>query len=226
MSEKARNKNEDEFAFGMHSATKGQAGKHGRNDVHANALSHDAVKLLKTQDAGYLRVVAGRGRKELRDLEEKIGLDTKQGAGKKIIFVDEDQDVSAKDNSQSENHTTRDIDMADTEQERVDPLVNFENTETSQAGINIEKPADTSSKPKSKKAVAAHRQALHDIRVARKRRKRAAEIMGTKLELLKKRQKEIMAAAGELELQRAKMARTVGGVNKQGVKWKITERKR
>jgi hypothetical protein len=47
-----------------------------------------------------------------------------------------------------------------------------------------------------------------------------------KLELLKKRQKQIMAAADKLELQVAKMARTVGGVNKEGIKWKIMERKK
>ena len=44
--------------------------------------------------------------------------------------------------------------------------------------------------------------------------------------MLKKRQKEILKVADQLELQRAKMTNTVGGVNKDGVKFKIRERKR
>ena len=46
------------------------------------------------------------------------------------------------------------------------------------------------------------------------------------MEVLKKRQKEILAAADALELQRAKMAGSLGGTNKNGVKFKIRERKK
>ena len=73
----------------MLSANKAEAGKHGRGDVQANRLSHDAVKLLKSQDAGYLRVVAGRGRKELERLEQTVGMDGGMKKGTKVVFVDE-----------------------------------------------------------------------------------------------------------------------------------------
>lgn len=82
------------------------------------------------------------------------------------------------------------------------------------------------SKPKSRKALAAQLDVAARLRLERKKRKRLQELRVAKLEALKKRQKEVLAAADELDLQRAKMARTVGGVNKNGVKFKIRERKR
>ena len=48
----------------------------------------------------------------------------------------------------------------------------------------------------------------------------------SRLRALKKRESELVAAEEELELQRAKMNNTVGGVNKNGVKFKVRERKR
>ena len=67
LSQKARERNPDEFAFGMISQGRAGLGKH-KSKVHDDTrpeglkarvkdgipLSHDAVKLLKTQDAGYL----------------------------------------------------------------------------------------------------------------------------------------------------------------------------
>jgi U3 small nucleolar RNA-associated protein 11 len=66
----------------MLSAGKGSQGKHGRGE-ETNRLSHDAVKLLKSQDAGYLRTVAGRGRRELERLEQVVGLEGVLGTGEK-----------------------------------------------------------------------------------------------------------------------------------------------
>lgn len=47
-----------------------------------------------------------------------------------------------------------------------------------------------------------------------------------RLKALVAREEELMLAERELELQRAKMANNIGGVNKEGVKFKIRERKR
>ena len=44
--------------------------------------------------------------------------------------------------------------------------------------------------------------------------------------MVKKKERELAAAEEELEKQRAKMSNSVGGVNKNGVKFKIRERKR
>lgn len=226
LSQKAREKNEDEFAFGMLSANKAQAGKHGKGDTQANRLSHDAVKLLKSQDAGYLRVVAGRGRKELQKLEQEAGMESGNAKGRKIVFVDDpDEKVDALARSSTKKRQLDAEIFPDAGMEVVDSTIETENVELV-PGTDSGDSGLKTTYPKSKKALAAERNALRDLRIARKRRKRLAEMRVAKLEALKKRQKEIMAAADQLELQRAKMARTVGGVNKDGVKWRIRERKR
>jgi len=46
------------------------------------------------------------------------------------------------------------------------------------------------------------------------------------LQALKKREQELTAGLQELNLQRAKMSNSIGGVNKNGVKFKMRERKR
>lgn len=47
-----------------------------------------------------------------------------------------------------------------------------------------------------------------------------------RLAALKVREKDMMDAEHRLELQRARMGNSVGGVNKAGTKWKVRERKR
>lgn len=210
----------------MLSAAKSKAGKHGRRDEQANQLSHDAVKLLKSQDAGYLRVVAGRGRKELEKLEQLVGMDGGSEKGTKVVFVPDEEEES-----RAGKRRSLDIEMAVYgEMDNVGSVSRAENIAPKMISAgdanNTKVSATNADATRSKKALAAERNALQDLRAVRKRRKRLAESRVTKLEALKKRQKEIMAAADELELQRAKMTRTVGGVNKDGVKWKIRERRK
>jgi U3 small nucleolar RNA-associated protein 11 len=227
LSQKARDKNEDEFAFGMLSADKGRAGKHGRGDTLKNRLSHDAVKLLKTQDLGYLRVVAGKGRREISKLEEEVGMTEPQERVKKVLFVDENNGLKKLKRTASKREK-RDDTVAEKAkyQDKDNDSDLAESLPAMDTADDIEPSTAKSAAPKTKKSLAAQRDALQDLRAARKRRKRLAELRVAKLDALKKRQREIMAATDELELQRAKMARTVGGVNKDGIKWKIRERKK
>lgn len=58
-------------------------------------LSHDAVKLLKTQDAGYLKTIAQTTRKKRERLKEEIlvqegvkGLKGQDGRRRHLIFVE------------------------------------------------------------------------------------------------------------------------------------------
>ena len=190
----------------MLSASKAEAGKHGRRDGQANRLSHDAVKLLKSQDLGYLRVVAGKGRREISRLEEEVGMDKPSERGRKVVFVDEDVREQLRAGKSRRLGGERNEDEAQaSSRPGMDASVNPDQAEPS---------AVKSTAPRTKKALAASRDALRDLRAARKRRKRRAELRVLKLEALKKRQREVMAAVEELQLQRAKMARTVGGVNK------------
>ena len=213
----------------MLSAGKASQGKHGRGE-ETNRLSHDTVKLLKTQDAGYLRTVGGRGRRELERLEQVVGVDSvlgtgKKHTGKKVVFVD-GEEVEQK----GRRGRKRKSDEMDQEN-GMD--VGATNADTDNVGHNAPvvheqdaKDAAIPAKPISKKALLAEQQAMLDLRAARRRRKRLGELRAAKFEALKKRQNEIMAAAEQLELQRAKMSRAVGGVNRDGVKWKIRERKK
>lgn len=215
----------------MLSAGKASQGKHGRGE-ETNRLSHDAVKLLKTQDAGYLRTVAGRGRRELEKLEQVVGLEgvlsseERKQVGKKVVFVDgeggEQGEKKGRKRKAGEMNEEDGADGMDTDIYTKEG--DFNNT-AEIADLNQSSTA-APAKPKSKRALQTEQQAKLDLRAARRRRKRLGELRAAKLEALKKRQKEIMAAAEQLELQRAKMSRTVGGVNKDGVKWKIRERKR
>lgn len=216
----------------MLSTNKAQAGKHGRGDRQANRLSHDAVKLLKSQDVGYLRVVAGRGRKEIMRLDEEVAMTKLSENGRKILFVEEAERLDGtKGGAETRKKLSNEVATAgNNHHEQEVPFLGTENlapiTGPTVHALNIDSSTTKHTAPRSKKALADQRDALRDLRAVRKRRKRLAELRIAKLEALKKRQREILAAANELELQRAKMARTVGGLNKDGVKWKIRERKR
>lgn len=235
LSQKAREKNPDEFAFGMLSQGKAGLGKHKAgakaNGEAGGPLSHDAVKLLKTQDANYLRDVMAQGRKEMERLRQEVGMDavTLNGPGqaKRKIFAEDD-------NLETPREKMRKSDAEILEPSTV-VCVNIP-SETSPLQlphdvkiVDIDVDEDIPSNkpgPKSQKALAAEQDAAARLRTERKKRKRLQEMRVAKLEALKKRQREIMAAADQLDLQRAKMARTVGGVNKNGIKFKIRERKK
>ena len=230
LSQKAKERNPDEFAFGMMSAEKGTAGKHGKGGNEA-LLSHDAVKLLKTQDSGYLKMVSNRGRREVEKLEQQVKLaevmreDDATKAGRKIVFSDEATPKGSKKRKRfsrdMESEILQEVSQpmdADQDsdyasiQQQVREYVDDENNSAS-----IRRPKS----PSTKDSLASKR-----LLAERKRRRRLQELRANKLEALKKRQREILAAANALDAQRARMARTVGGVNKDGIKFKVRERKR
>ncbi|KIW12628.1 hypothetical protein PV08_09906 [Exophiala spinifera] len=240
LSQKARERNPDEFAFGMLSQGKAGLGKHkasakGDGTSAGAPLSHDAVKLLKTQDAGYLRTVVAKGRREIERLQQEVVLDavtlgSRPGNKQQHKRFDDEenhrQDVSAAAKGKKRTSTG----------EVVTPglvtaaLVDEESTNTVEANSHLEGDDEQSlvgkTKPKSKKALLAEQDAAARLRTARKKRQRLQEMRVAKLEALRKRQREILAAADQLDLQRSKMAGTVGGVNKNGLKFKIRERKK
>ncbi|KAJ9494416.1 hypothetical protein LTR99_010819 [Exophiala xenobiotica] len=230
LSQKAQEKNPDEFAFGMLSQGKAGLGKHKsstKDGVPTGPLSHDAVKLLKTQDAGYLRTVAAKGRKEIERVKEEVGLDSvtlggKAGSHKRFSDQDTVFNRSKKRTADGEVlETAYDLAANTIAEMEVRASALLQETADPENEPDMEKP-----KPKSKKALLAEQDASARLRTERKKRKRLQEMRVAKLEALKKRQREILVAADQLELQRAKMARTVGGVNKNGVKFKIRERKK
>jgi U3 small nucleolar RNA-associated protein 11 len=230
LSNKAKERNPDEFAFGMMSAEKGTAGKHGKGGNEA-LLSHDAVKLLKTQDSGYLRTVSNRGRREVEILEQQVRLaeamkeDGTSKAGKKIVFVDDERPQSSKKRKRPSTDgdlgVLQEVTQPAAANQRPDDIIAQSQRSEALVDENTPQPVQKSRAERIKELTASKRLLLE-----RKRRRRLNELRANKLDALKKRQREILAAANELEAQRARMARTVGGVNKDGVKFKVRERKR
>lgn len=178
------------------------------------ALDIDTVRLLKTQDLGYLRTMRNVVAKEVKELEEKAviagafaGIDTNeesdedddfdsddeappkskpQARPKKIIFADSVEEVDEKLPEPEEEDD--DVDMSDDDFEK------------------FEKEKD----PQTLK------------------REENAERLRRKLQNAKRKLKALTDAENELEMQRARMAKTatVGGITKSGKKIKVRERKR
>ena len=224
LTQKSREKHPDEFSFGMLSQ-KGQ-GKHGQRGDE-NRLSHDAVQLLKTQDAGYLRNAMQRTRREVEKTSEEVGMDgvlrRRSGGGKKVVYGDDGEPEPVR------KKLRRSSDISEDSNGDLDGLHSTTTVPTTEEDVikpATTNPAKSSPKALSRKQLEKEKDRLAQLKIDRKRRKRMQELRAAKLEVLKKRQKEILAATNELELQRAKMGGTVGGVNRNGVKFKVRERKR
>lgn len=220
---KAAERNEDEFYFGMlsrgkFSADKLAGGKKWTGTVAGDrgnkALDMDTVRLLKTQDLGYLRTMRNVVAKEVKELEEKAviagafaGIDTNeesddeddfdsedeapkrprsQSNPKKIVFAESIEEVDEKIPEPEENDD--DVDMSD------DDFEKFEEEKDPQT----------------------------------LRREENAARLRRKLQNARKKLKALMDAENELEMQRARMAKTatVGAIAKNGKKIKVRERKR
>ncbi|KAE8379937.1 small-subunit processome [Aspergillus bertholletiae] len=236
LEEKARDRNPDEFAFGMMSAHSQKAGKHGAAARQSAAgLSHDAIKLLKTQDAGYLRTTGERVRRQMDKLEQEIQLQEgmvqslvgKKQKKKKASVRDEDDedgfdfDFDEESESESEARPKKTVFADDKLEQRAlkQKQVQAENSEVDESFEDLQR-------KKTARELEADRLALQEARRARKIKKRAAEARQNKLEVLQKQYNDITAAERQLDWQRGRMDNSVGGTNKNGIKWKIRERKR
>lgn len=148
-------------------------------------LSQEAVRLFKTQDLGYVRTMRNKALKEVEELERRaVGI---KGAGKKVVFVDDEEEQRRK----VEDTAGMDIDSDDDEEEEAET----DDIETKNF---------------------------------RKMQQKEADKLEGRLETARQRLEALTDAEQALELQRARMAKspTVGGVTKNGVKFKVRERKR
>ena len=229
--QKAAERNPDEFHFGMMSS-KTHNGGPKIADRGNKALTQDAVKLLKTQDAGYLKTMAQRTRKERERLEEEYIL----GEGDGVM-------VLGGNSSGSDRHHTVFVEST-AEQKSFDPAGFFDTTADGlgkkynrprveqQVSADSDREAENqSARPedgftKSRITAGLEEQARKEVRALRKRHKREQEVRKSKLEALKVRERDLVAAEQALELQRARMSNSIGGVTKAGVKWKVRERKK
>lgn len=210
----------------------GKQGKHG-NRESGQSLSNEAAKLLKTQDAGYLRTVGERIRREMERLEQEVqmqdGIQEVLGEGQtKQKDADEEDDFFDFEEEEEEGKPKKVVFAESREEQRElgRELDEASDEMDDDSFGQLSKKQQNQNQKKSKKQLEAEVQALRELRAARKAKKRAAEVRRNKLQALKKQYAEITAAERELEWQRGRMDNSVGGTNKNGVKWKIRERKK
>lgn len=191
-----------------------------------HSLNHDVARLLKTQDAGYLKTMAQSTRKAREKLQreyvlkeggtpEILGENPKAKNGKHVLFVEsrDEQRLS------QPNKETLEMDINPSKPENFHDGMTDREVRKPQIQPSLDR---LKSRKFSEIELGAHKQ----IRAMRKRRKRNQEALRSKLEMLRSRERDLLAAEHELDLQRAKMSNSVGGVNKAGLKFKVRERKR
>jgi U3 small nucleolar RNA-associated protein 11 len=194
------------------------------------ALSTDVVKLLKTQDAGYIRTMLQVARKEREELEQRLILEEQGEAralkdgqkakkGKHRVFVENEEEQEEFD---PEAWFGRGEEIPAKAGEQVEPQWTDDDEEDESQDEDTRQPK----KMLSKKKLEAQELAARQKKKFDKTRLRSQTRTAYRLEMVKKKERELMAAEEELEKQRAKMSNSVGGVNKNGVKFKIRERKR
>ncbi|KAH7313609.1 cgi-94 protein [Stachybotrys elegans] len=221
--EKAADRNEDEFYFGMMSrqgpGSKIQDGKSWSGTVQGDrgnkSLSVEAVRLMKTQDMGYVRTMKQIVSKEVARLEERVvmarGLnhldDVEEDDGDDDFYDDDDEDDDEKPAAKrSKPSAPRKIVFMDEEAERDEAMQEIEQQEedNDDAGTGAEIPHEEARRIKS---------------LARARRE---------LEHARKKLKALTDAERELDAQRTKMAKTAtsGGYTRRGKKIMVRARKR
>lgn len=199
------------------------------------ALSMDVVKLLKTQDAGYLRTMVQRTRKERERLEEEMRLGEGEEEdlqvlkgdgegekrGKHTVFVDL---VQQQKSFEPGEWFGTDRDGLEKSYNR--PRRRSEGVPSTREEDDAVQHPENANKSRSQRAKDAEGQAVKEAHALRRRRQKAQEVRRIRLEALRARERDLQLAEQELENQRAKMTNTLGGVNKEGVKFKVRERKR
>jgi len=237
--QKATDRNPDEFYFGMIRAKTKDGVK--ISERGNQSLSAEVVSLLKTQDSGYLRTMLNKTRRERERLEENFQLCEKRGEGKLSGELTTLKESAGKE---ARNHTV----FVDDEVMQKEFVIE-EWFGTDEAGIRraYNRPRKTSNqednfltdgqreqssmpvknqKSQKQRTKEAEHQAWKDERALQKKREHVQEVRRSRMEAVKAREKDLFNAAQELDLQRAKMNNTVGGINKNGVKFKVRERKR
>ncbi|KAI6804372.1 hypothetical protein KC361_g90 [Hortaea werneckii] len=219
LQQKASERNEDEFYFGMvNSETQGgiKQGKRGEENSGGSggrSLPEAVVKLMKTQDVGYLGLVVQRTRRLRERVEQEVvsgevGVDVRGSGrgmgGKKVVFDEEGEMVGGGAADEEVNDVGMDL----------DGLADLDGLEGPDDGADVSMDEEED-EGLSKEELAA-----------RRRKKNALKAKQRYLDALRDREDQLTEALRRVEAQRARMNGTVGGVNKNGVKFKVRERKR
>nr|G0SF32.2 RecName: Full=U3 small nucleolar RNA-associated protein 11; Short=U3 snoRNA-associated protein 11 [Thermochaetoides thermophila DSM 1495]5OQL_H Chain H, U3 small nucleolar RNA-associated protein 11 [Thermochaetoides thermophila DSM 1495]6RXT_UK Chain UK, U3 small nucleolar RNA-associated protein 11 [Thermochaetoides thermophila]6RXU_UK Chain UK, U3 small nucleolar RNA-associated protein 11 [Thermochaetoides thermophila]6RXV_UK Chain UK, U3 small nucleolar RNA-associated protein 11 [Thermocha len=218
--QKAAERNEDEFYFGMMSRKgPGSALTRGKGftgtvdgDRGNKALSVETVRLLKTQDLGYVRTMRNIAAKELKELEERY-----------VLAGGADQPVE-------EFNSDEDEEESGSKQAKPKKIVFFEGVEERQQALEKQK-ADEEMKDYDEEEDGYDfddEEEMTEKEKEERRKQLVLEKLARKVKAARKKLKALADAEYELELQQAKMAKTAtsGGFTKSGRRIKVRERKR
>ncbi|MCJ1422703.1 hypothetical protein MMC29_000583 [Sticta canariensis] len=231
--QKAADRNPEEFHFEMISSKTHDRGQKFTDRGNA-VLSQNTVKLLKTQDACFLKTMIQTTRKVRERLEQEVTIGGGEDVGltsgefgrvqsRHMCFVDTVEE--------QKQFNTKGV--PGTKRAEFSPAFDpsrVEQDDLLEIGEEIDN--GPSQLRKLRKTSSSHRDlkeddsALRKDKFLRKLRKRGKEARTSRLNLLKLRERELLAAEQEIGLQRAKMNHSVRGMNKTGVKWKPRERKK
>lgn len=195
-------------------------------------LGQDVVKLLKTQDMGYVTTMLQKTKRARARLEQEFVLSEDQGT--KVLGL-----LSSQASSQGKGSRTVFVsNMEEQRQDNSNQGVTFPQDSTTRERGNTfmnEKEEDSDGEPLvylpkettlSRRAAACQKLAVKQDKLLRKQHRKQQDARRSKLAALIAREKDLISAGNELDLQRAKMSNSVGGITKVGVKWKVRERKR
>jgi U3 small nucleolar RNA-associated protein 11 len=218
LKEKASLANPDEFSFKMMSSRTRNGQKIA--DRGNKALSNDVVRLLKTQDTGYVRTLLQKTKKDRDRLEMEVQI---EGAGRIVTLkggaVEDEEDDEEKEKDEDEyKQATKKITFVESREEQQAMVIKGGSTDDD---IGI-----AEKKKLSRREAEALRCTEIEAGRAKKKRAQQQEARRSLLEAVRRRGDDLALAEQELDLQRAKMSNSVGGISKNGVKFKIRERKR
>lgn len=191
-------------------------------------LGHDVVKLLKTQDAGYVTTMLLKTKRARERLEQEFVVSEDQGAemlgalasqekGSHTVFVDSREE-------QRQHRSSGEVAF------QPDPATRkpgtpsmYEDKDNSDGKPFLYLPKQAL---KSRRLAERQELASKQDKLLRKQHRKEQDARKSKLAALYAREKDLIKAERELDLQRAKMSNSVGGITKVGAKWKVRERRK
>ncbi|EEU48961.1 uncharacterized protein NECHADRAFT_99031 [Fusarium vanettenii 77-13-4] len=219
--DKAAERNEDEFYFGMLSRKgPGNRVKDGKKwsgtvqgDRGNKVLDVDTVRLLKTQDIGYIRTMRQVVAKEVAKLEEQV-------------VLTRGFDKLGKDEEEEQDDDDNEFDFATAPSKPKAPRkIVFMDDEEQRENVIRQKMEDDDEDVADKTFEGFDDEKKEDAELERAKSLRRLQLQ---LENARKKLHTLKTAEEELEIQRAKMAKTAtsGGTTRKGKKIMVRTRKR
>lgn len=226
--QKAAERNPDEFSYGMLSSQsrKGRKLADRQNPV----LSQEVVKLLKTQDVGYVTTMLQKTKRARARLEQDFVLIEDKGAELPVVLSCQEKGSHKVfvDTRGEQRRYISDGKIAF----RADFTTGKPGKPTSEEGEEEDESNGKplvylpTSVPKSRRVAERQEIAMKQDKVLRKQRRKEQDVRKSRLAALSARENDLIEAKNELDLQRAKMSNSVGGITKSGAKWRVRERKK